>query len=502
MSKVRRFVTTARCLCCLFVVLAAASAAIGKEAPQIYVVLWFDTEDYLLPESDDAALRLAEFLSGEGIRATFKVVGEKARTLARRERFDVIAALKKHEIGYHANWHSVQPSPAMYLSDLGWDEGVAEFDRREGPGRADVERIFGQTPTCYGQPGSSWAPQSFGGMRRWQMPVYLDAGGHVRLDDKPHFYCGVLTLYKLAHTLRTGLGGDADLRAAEDRFQTARQVLTEQGGGLVSIYYHPCEFVHKEFWDGVNFREGANPPRDKWVLPPKKTPRESAVAWRSFEGYIRFIRGFGDVKFITASEAARLYRDRAREQEFSTADVRRIAEQVSPEVSFQSHDRFALAASEVFWLLNRYIADFGNAAAEPLSLDATPLGPTEPGSTFSGDDLTVDWSQLSRTAADVADFINCHQRVPSTVWLGSKPASPESYLVALAQAALRLVDGHGPPDSVTLKAAHLSAAQYVAEDDARLWGWVIFPKGFRAPTMMQLARRQAWTIKPALLSAE
>ncbi len=56
----------------------------------------------------------------------------------------MIAALKKHEIGYHSNWHSVQPSPAQYLSNLGWDEGVAEFDRREGPGRTDVQRIFGQ----------------------------------------------------------------------------------------------------------------------------------------------------------------------------------------------------------------------------------------------------------------------------------------------------------------------------------------------------------------------
>src|ERR1700744_1193630 len=80
---------------------------------RVYVILWFDTEDYLLPASDDAALRLAEFLADQGIRATFKVVGEKARTLERRERFDVLAALKKHEIGYHSNWHSVQPTPAM-----------------------------------------------------------------------------------------------------------------------------------------------------------------------------------------------------------------------------------------------------------------------------------------------------------------------------------------------------------------------------------------------------
>lgn len=485
-----------------FAFLAVVSAAAAKEPAKtdVYVVLWFDTEDYLLPASDDAALRLAEFLSREGVRATFKVVGEKARTLERRERFDVIAALKKHEIGYHSNWHSVQPSPAMYLSDLGWDEGVAEFDRREGAGRADVERIFGQAPTCYGQPGSSWAPQSFGGMRRWKMPVYLDAGGHVALDDKPHYYCGLLTLYKLAHTLRTGLTGESDLRAAEDRFQTARQVLREQGGGVVSIYYHPCEFVHKEFWDGVNFRAGANPPRDKWVLPPQKTPEQSAAAWSNFEGYIRFIRGFDDVKFITASEAAQLYRDRAREREFSLADIKTIADQVTPEISFQRHTHYTLSGSEVFDLLNRFVAKHADVSKESLSLTRSPLGPTESGSSFSAEELTVDWSQFSRTAADVSDFIDRQERVPSTVWLGSKSASPESYLVALASVASRLADGRQPPESVTLKPARLAAANYVSDDNPRLWGWVIFPPGFRAPAMMQLAKRQAWTIKPALLS--
>src|SRR6516165_2723518 len=160
----------------IILLVVAASPTWAADAPaKVYVILWFDTEDYVLPASDDAALKVADFLTREGIRATFKVVGEKARTLERRKRFDVIAALKKHEIGYHSNYHSVQPTPALYLSNLGWDEGVAEFDRREGPGRADVERVFGQAPTCYGQPGSSWGPQSYGAMSRWGMKVYLDA---------------------------------------------------------------------------------------------------------------------------------------------------------------------------------------------------------------------------------------------------------------------------------------------------------------------------------------
>src|SRR5262245_47600895 len=48
----------------------------GEAKPYVYVILWFDTEDYLLPASDDAALQVADFLTRQGIRATFKVVGE------------------------------------------------------------------------------------------------------------------------------------------------------------------------------------------------------------------------------------------------------------------------------------------------------------------------------------------------------------------------------------------------------------------------------------------
>ena len=61
----------------------------------VYVVLWFDTEDYIEPAADDAALRIANDLAGMGVRATFKVVGEKARTLESRGRGDVIRARRR-----------------------------------------------------------------------------------------------------------------------------------------------------------------------------------------------------------------------------------------------------------------------------------------------------------------------------------------------------------------------------------------------------------------------
>ena len=123
--------------------LVVAASGHAAEGGRVDVILWFDTEDYLLPASDDAVKRLAELLSQRNVRATFKVVGEKARVLEKRGRADVIAALRQHEIGYHTNFHSVHPTPAEYLAECGLLDGVAEFVRREKQGAADVRRIFG-----------------------------------------------------------------------------------------------------------------------------------------------------------------------------------------------------------------------------------------------------------------------------------------------------------------------------------------------------------------------
>jgi hypothetical protein len=113
--------------------------------------------------------------------------------------------------------------------------------------------------------------------------------------------------------------------------------------------------------------------------------------------------------------------------------------------------------------------------------------------------VATDASQFARTAADVSDIIARHGRLPPTIWLGSLGISPESYLPALAREAGRLLDGKPLSEQIEFAQAKLAAADYVAEDGPNLWGWVIFPPGFRAPAMMELAKRQAWTIKPALL---
>jgi hypothetical protein len=479
----------------------------GQSAAPVYIVLWFDTEDYILPASDDAAMRIADFLTKNGIRATFKVVGEKARVLERRQRTDVIAALCRQEIGYHSNTHSQQPTPAVYESALDWELGQEEFDRRERPGFDDVTRIFGRPPSCYGQPGVSWAPQAYPALKKWGVNVYLDDGPQVQLDGKPFWYGGLLNIFHIKAGQQLEPSNDwSNLETAKADFNILyAEISSKPPGGIVSFMFHPTQLVSEVFWDAVNFAHGANPPPSEWKAQPENSPAQRERAFQYFEGLVTYIKSFPGVRFVTASEAYVLCRDRAHGRGFSAQDVAAIAGQVNSRITFQVHEGYALSASEAFSLLNSFTARFvsqGTVAA--VKLDGTPYGPSSNayGVTNGEGSLTIGWSQFARTSIDTADFLEKYQAIPNAVWFGSTAVSPEAYLLTLASVIPSLVSKGKPPDSVKILAAELGAAQWVAEDSPSIWKWPIFPPGFHSAYLMELARLQAWTIKPAILGAQ
>jgi hypothetical protein len=214
------------------------------------------------------------------------------------------------------------------------------------------------------------------------------------------------------------------------------------------------------------------------------------------------MKRFDDVEFITASQAAKLYADRAQGRRFTATELAKVARQVGDEVGYQKHDGYTLAASEAFDLLTRFVvARLADKKADAVELAGTPLGPTSRVVSLT-EAVTTDASQFGRTCADVADYLKKHGRLPGAVWLGSTPVPPEAYLRSLAEVALELLAGRGVPAKVEVRPAKLAAARHVAEDGPGLWGWVIFPPGFKAPAMIDVARRQAWTLKPAVLNGK
>ncbi len=480
-------------------------AVAGAQTPApVYIVLWFDTEDYILPESDDAALRIADFLTQQGIRATFKVVGEKARVLERRGRTDVIAALSRHEVGYHSNTHSQQPTPAVYESMIDWETGQEEFDRRERPGFDVLTRIFGRPPSCYGQPGVSWAPQAYPVLKKWGVNVYLDDGEQVQLDGKPFWYGGLLNIFHIDAGRQLEQNDDwSNLEAAKASFKTLfAQMSAEPPGGIVSFMFHPTQLISEVFWDAVNFAHGANPARSQWKMQPMRSPAHRERAFQYFESLITFVKSFPGVRFVTASEAYVICRDKAQGRTFSPQELAQVAKQVKPGVTFQISGDYSLSAGDTFYLLNNLVSRYASSGAlGEVTLAATLYGPTSQayGLTAPAGATKIEWSQFSRTSIDVSEFLTRHRSIPNAVWFGSAAVTPEAYLLALANVTPDLVSGARPPDAVTVVPAELAAAQWVAKDSPSIWEWPIFPPGFHSNHLMELARLQAWTIKPAIL---
>lgn len=500
----------------------AGSSATRPSAgdPRVDVIFWFDTEDYLLPADDDAAKRLAVMLDQRHIKATFKVVGEKARVLEQRHRDDVIAALKKHDIGYHSNFHSVHPTPTEYLAYCNWLDGVGEFVRRETRGAADVKRVFG-VPwlACYGQPGSSWGSQTIGGLKQigvapHGVPCYVDEGTHVGgFDGKPFWYCNALVVYDMKpNVTRMDLKNPDGLKPAEKEFSQIADRLRGEGGGLVSIYYHPCEWVHQTFWDGVNFGRGANPPREQWKAPPQKPPEETEALFARYGRYVDFIRNTPNIHFITASELPVLYADPLRSEGASLLTVTKLAQRIAescrtggPGIDILTVDGLTFSPADQFELItaaaSARFTGHGPASNQHLMAKGLfgPDGPSPEKNPLAADQLA--WTAVRDTLADVRDYVEKNGRVPPRVFIGPDPISPTDFLATLASwyDVDARSDKIGPEGSVRLiRDVPLATVSHIAKDTPNLFGaWVIHRANYRAPHVMEVARWQAWTLKPA-----
>jgi glutathione S-transferase len=457
----------------LFLAFLLTAATLAAKSP-VYVVLWFDTEDYIEPAADDAALRIATELEKLGVRATFKVVGEKARVLESRGRRDVIRALSRHDIGYHSNFHSIQPTPALYLRDMGWLDGAAEFERRERPGVADIQRIFGVTPSCYGQPGSSWAPQTDRALLRMGIPVYLDEGEQVGLDDQPFWFGGMLHVFHMGrYLIRPSLDDESRLPETFAKFDRAAAELEARGGGVISTYFHPTEFVTSAFWD-LNFAKGANPERSEWKNPPRRTAEESERCYRILVRYVEHAKARESVSFVTARQLPLLYESAA----VRVSDRAQIARHMAERQTFLVTGAGALSAADMLQAL---------VGMDPMVVE----GPVARGET-TWHEAEIPRAAFERAKTDAAGFIRANRRLPAEVWIGSRK-------LALADFAATLASDNGTSPTVAVRQGNPEMEKYIATDATRTFSWPIHPEGFSAPQLLELGRLQAWTLKPARL---
>ncbi len=271
-----------------------------------YAVICFDTEDYIAPPEehiDDIPKWLAEIMTEEGLTGTFFIIGEKARSLDKRGRNDVIDAMAKHDIGSHTNLGSVHPTITEFLENIDWQSGVDSMKQREGISFQDIERIFGKKISSFARHGGSYGPQLVGALAEMgkgyvYSPIYLNENHHIV------WFCNTLNFH--------GYWGDPDgfddfyykdelFNPAFEKFKNNFDQLVKEKDYIALFFGHPTKIRSEQFWD-FNYFGGINPPKEEWKMPDLRPQESMKVAQKNFRRLMKFCNKQKNAELTTIAD--------------------------------------------------------------------------------------------------------------------------------------------------------------------------------------------------------
>jgi len=475
---------------------------------KIYAYVWFDVEDYVTPESNDVPLQAINILKKYNVPITMKLVAEKVRFMKEQNRQDVLSAIKEYcDVGYHTDSHSRHPMVFEYIANKDVSKGAEEIEKREQPGLQELESTFGKTPSCFGHAGTQWAPHYYPYLKKSGIPVYLDATDVVNIDDSPYWYCGVLNLNNQTENL---IKFDRSFETPEgngklkEKFESIHARLSKKpGGGAISILWHPHTGINKEYWDALNFSNGKNTPKGQYVIPEQYPSEIKERALRDFEELIRFGSSFGDVQFITGTDAPRIY-SRKLEMELSANEIKKIASKIagSNKISYFKLGDEYISPAQAFCALVNFLAAYSKTKSTPeRTAMSEPLGPMAPfKSKVRSTKLPL--ARLLSASVQVSKFLGAKGCMPSSVKIGeAAELDPGDFLATIADVARALTSGKKTAGkTVSLRRARMILSEkYVDEKAFKIaCEWGILPKGYKAPKILEQAKLQTWTLVPAV----
>ncbi|MCI4438553.1 hypothetical protein JHC27_01690, partial [archaeon] len=128
-------------------------------------------------------------------------------------------------------------------------------------------------------------------------------------------------------------------------------------------------------------------------------------------------------------------------------------------------------------------------------MNAYLLGPYK---LFNSEALrTVKLDDFLNASYNTKAFMERNDRIPDFVEVGNTKVSPVDFLSSGARLYTKLYN-HESPKYVELVEGIFEPYCYVSSEGAKnSWRWVIFPENFEAWNLVELAKLQTWTIKPA-----
>ncbi len=484
----------------LLVVAIAASLPVSgspQHGAKTFLVVTFDVEDYVTPASDgidDIPKWLAEILSEEGATATFFVIGEKARSLEKRGRGDVIAAMAAHDVGSHTNFGSIHPTVTEQLEKAGWRAGVRLMAEQESAGIAELERLFGKKVSILARHGGSYGPQlvcALGGMKAGYQgsPVSLPGRNVVWFCNALNFsaqYAGFDDFY-----YRNDLFGPV-LARLDAEWPT----LVRSGGVLALFAGHPCKIRTEQFWD-LNFYGGRNTPSKEWKTPDLRSEESMETAKENFRRLIRFLKGRDDIEMTTYTELMELFGH--QKKSLAREDLCVIARECLEKKSLLTNEYYSPA--EAFAGLARAILVYRRDGMLPSALDVVhPLGPSKM-PVFRADVSRVSLEKICSLAKDANDHIERTGALPSSLSAAGSPIGTGS-LFALFSAVVLDMNSGKPNLEYRVPAFEPYPATNEQEIIRRVESyksWPVHRPDLDMSGIIETTRLQLWTVKPAVI---
>ena len=456
----------------------------------VAVALWIDDADYIDDRSEEALEYLLSMLERLGIRATFKLAGEKIRILERHGRYDLIKALCRHDLCYHSDLHSFHPTVTEYTEPLSFHDGAVEFEKREMQGFRDMQNITGREIVGYGQPGESWSPDVFPVLRKNQALVNLDDHFILDVNGMAFSFGGVLNFNHIRRIIRYDYHDEDALTASEKEFDRLASVDFGQDYPenirLFSVFYHPSEFFSAEYLgDYYNFRGGKNHAYDEnghfigYQMPPGIDTDTEHQYMERVGLYLSHMAESG-ASFVTANDLTAMQFRRNRPVD--SDDVRKIAGiYAGGDISFCDIGGEYVSPSEAFVLIAEELS------GKPLSTFLV-YGPEKRESSFIDPAAVITAEQAARAMMDF-DMIFGYPQLKSVYSFDKAMLTPADMC---ASAAFMLVNGLDSchPVNGTLKCEE--CVKYHSDWSNR---W-LFGNDFHVPNTYEKTKLQCWTLKP------
>lgn len=420
------------------------------------IFLRFDVEDWLTPASDWALARILEELDRVGARANFAVVGLKARALVGRGRGDLLRQMKSlGSVGFHSYSHSVHPTLAEDLEPREREDAERRFLEREAPG-VDALKEAGTPPVFFTQPGANWIPEVLECGPELGLHAFISEAWNTYLVPSRHVYWLGRTLY-WSPPVDAPKGLLFRLPAGKDA-AVGEVAAALQSGGPAMVVTHPTELITSHFWDQDNFGYGTT------RTPAIAGPTLPAAFWdQKLRGVRDYLGGIQALKprFVTVDDWL------SSVNPAGPVDVDRK----SLMEGLKTHGLGPLPVGDA-WL------SAGEAVAAAALLAESAGGAVSVPRLLAPSGTIVERD----AAAGLLAMIRVGARPPERV--GALD------LAEWAPGFLEKTLGVRPV---------VRFSDFVRPADEQHWDWPIFPPGFTAPRLLQEARRQAWTLKPAVL---